>query len=1080
MNAIKPIVSLKAKTAWLALAFLAASSIPAAVSAANINWALTNPANTGTWQAGAATSWVGGLAPGTGDSVTFSSTNSAYTNIVDANFSIQDLNYLSYQTNNTDGAAPVSTIINPGFTLSVLGPNGLVIQKPIPLKNNQTFTFAGNALLVTNLTSQFVLNSGLGYGNSSSKSMTYDLSGLSNLTVGVNFFGLGNDRLVGGSIVGDQAVKVALAKTNIITVLHSDDYTQLDFTNAIEIMRQDNNPSTSEAQNSYLKLGVYNAFYAESLGFGRGNAAGNTATMTLSGMLTSYSSGGGNNQQALSMFFASSNSTTPTSTLILRNTNQVGRMKLLAVGVDSGNSVTNNRNNGLLFLIGGKVDALVDQIWLGRNRTNAIGNSDCGGLAFENGTINANTIEAGYMQFTNLANCIGLIAIGTNGTLQVNNYLDLGYSPVDPTASFPVAEANTLGQVQINNGGKLLANRITVGALSTNDQIIVNQGGLLLVSNNIADATKALTTLTLGSSAQLSLFVSSGVTNVFTTNLTLSGTAPTINILGYGGATSYPATNVLAHYQNLTSHPGVFNAVSYAPGFNNMQVVDDGAGNILLIVSTNAQKNLVWRGGQNSNWDHSSLNWYDTNSQSITKFTDNDRVVFDDTASVPLNVSITENVNPASVLVTNSVNQYVFNNNGGGTIGGATLTKAGSQSLELDTTGTSLAVTVNGGKLTGNGGITSLSIASGASINFGGTIASSVTDSGNATLATGGIINGTLSVNSGGTFFNAGNLNSTLSLASGTMFTNSGTLSAAGSFHITTNSIFVNSGTIYGNILTVDLGATLIDTTGGTVGYGSGSMNFYNPSDNTGKLDVFGTFIPGGDSIQITKVTDYNSGNPQQGHNGRVQLEQGSSTIVKINMDNPLVQTNTKILSLNQGFGGSFGYKSFAGCTLSITNIGSTPFAAGQSFKVFGYYGDDTDFFDAGLNTTNTYPVIQPTVPAVGLAWDLSQLIPHGYISIVSANDPSRVFSVTNSQFFFNNNGTNQIVTDLTWPADKTNAWVQSLTTTLTNGLAATNWVNINQILPTNGTASYPSAFEYITTNNVNSSSATFYRLVWP
>lgn len=188
---------------------------------------------------------MGGTAPLTSDSAIFSSTNSAFTNIVDANFNIQDLSYLSSQTNNTDGAAPITTIINAGQTLSVLGPNGFVVQKVLPLKNNQTYTFAGNALVVTNVTASFVLNGGHGYGNSSSKTMTFDLSGLTNLTVGANFFGAANSRLVGGVTVGDQSIKATLAKTNIITALHSDDYTQLDFTNAIEISRMDKGLSCS-------------------------------------------------------------------------------------------------------------------------------------------------------------------------------------------------------------------------------------------------------------------------------------------------------------------------------------------------------------------------------------------------------------------------------------------------------------------------------------------------------------------------------------------------------------------------------------------------------------------------------------------------------------------------------------------------------------------------------------------------------------------------------------------------------------------------------------------------------------------
>src|SRR5262249_2521972 len=156
---------------------------------------------------------------------------------------------------------------------------------------------------------------------------------------------------------------------------------------------------------------------------------------------------------------------------------------------------------------------------------------------------------------------------------------------------------------------------------------------------------------------------------------------------------------------------------SLPPAYNNMQVLDDGAGNIILVVYTNAPKNLAWRGGANATWDHTSTNWHDINAQALVTFSENDTVTFDDTAAVPTNITVSESVNPRLVPMTNSVNQFVFNNLGVGSIGGATLVKRGTQSLELDCL-SSLSLQVNQGSVTGIGSVASISLASGASMNF--------------------------------------------------------------------------------------------------------------------------------------------------------------------------------------------------------------------------------------------------------------------------------------------------------------------------------------------------------------------------
>jgi hypothetical protein len=235
---------------------------------------------------------------------------------------------------------------------------------------------------------------------------------------------------------------------------------------------------------------------------------------------------------------------------------------------------------------------------------------------------------------------------------------------------------------------------------------------------------------------------------------------------------------------------------------------------------------------------------------------------------------------------------------------------------------------------------------------------------------------------------------------------------------------------------------------------------------------------------------DYNNGSPSPllSPNGRVQLNAGSVTVLAVDMGLAPGQTNTVLLSQNQVFGPSQGFKSFNGATLVISNLNAIakPFAAGQTFKLFARYTDiNGDIRDAGLNSTNAYPIIQPSTPGPGLVWDLSQLYPHGIIGVLSATDPSLFYTLTNNTYVWNDNGTNRLVTQLTWPDDKIGGWVQQLNTTLTNGLRATNWISLSGNYNTNVNNMSGQSFWFITNSSLvadptQPGSAVFFRFVYP
>lgn len=1006
-------------------------------------WAQTNAGLTGNWSD--ATKWSGGAVPLSSDSVYIDhSTPGPWTNVVDTTRSIQDLVYLGNGDDGGAASSALNTTIAPNAILSVLGTNGFIIGRKANTGVRPTYTFYGNSLVVSNPVANFDVTDASANGT---RYLTVNMNGLSNLVVTVNRVCIADTSIMGNnpnSADGSQTVNFTLAQTNVIKALYADNYTNNNFNTAIQYDKQDQGANSGQIASGGLMLGVANTFYADSIGVGMGSANGSGTTP-----FTAF----GYQMRFLSV-------TNPSVTrATFRGTNG-GLMSLLAIGIDTGSF--SSKNNGVVDLRGGKVDMLVDKIWLGGNKTNlSAAATDMGGFYFDRGTVNANIIEAGFMRYTNVASCAGYVLVGSNATLVANNYIELGRTPNDPTtlANWPNAAAS-VGQIMITNGGTVLANQIFVGQYGTNNAIIISPGSLLVVSNSIGQSTNALTTLSLNG-GNLTFSVTGGVTNAYLTNLNTTTTASKINIASVPAGQS---TNVLMVYQSANQTPNL--GIGTMPaGFNNMQiVVDTTAKTVSLLVSTNSPKNLVWRGGQNAQWDHSSLNWLDLNAQTTTKFTDGDSVAFDDATGVPTGITVTESVNPSQsgtgIAMTNNLNSFVFtNDSNGGVIGSCSLVKTGTQSVELDGT-TMAAVQLNNGILVlGSGGaIAQVVSVSGSSITNLGMITGGVSCAG--TVQNSGTINGSLNVLTSGNVVNSGTVNGALSLQSSSSLYNLGALTAIGSATVATNSTLINGGVIYGNSLTVAVGGTLTDITAGSPGVNAGSIN-------VGTLSIAGTFNPGGtgNTIATTVVTDYNyAGNQLGAPNGRIQLSAGSVTTFKVNLTNS--QINTELLSQSTVLGPSETYKSVNGGTLVITNVGPTPFAIGQTFQLFGQYYTGGNPGNAGLNTTNAYPVIVPQSPGAGLAWDLSQIYVSGKIGIVDAS--TLQFSVASSSSIVN--GTN-VVMSLSWPSDYTGyGWLQQQIVASTNGLG-TNWTDIGQ-------SDYVNSI--ILTNTLISDQAVFYRYILP
>lgn len=733
---------------------------------------------------------------------------------------------------------------------------------------------------------------------------------------------------------------------------------------------------------------------------------------------------------------------------IFRGTNGTDRVAMFAIcdGATPGSSGSSTK--ALVDLSGGTVDALVDQLYLSRDRTNASGGFSAAALTMGNGTFDVNDAILGYQGNGNNLNaaptedyCQGTLTIASNGIFRANDAIDLGYTTGDGVTD--PAAATGFGQINVNNGGIVEANLIRVGGvtkISVNNTITINNGNVI-VSNTIAGSDKYLTSLAINNGGTLTLFINGTNTTpyVYTTNLTTSGAA-SITIGGMVNMTlpqQVPLVRYAAGTPTLT--------LNLPPGYSGA-IINNGPGSTIdAYITAGAPKSIVWRGFVNSDWNTTTTNWLDLNTGMPTNFVNLDDVSFDDAAGTPTTVNLAmANLIPASITMSNSTLSYTFSGPGT-TVGTATLTKNGTNSLSIGSS-TTLSVQLNAGSLTGGGTINSAVIASNATMNFSGTISAGVTCAGTAVNS--GTINGTVTLQSGGVFTNLNTINGPFTLNSGSFMNNAATITGVGpTATVAANAYLLNSGTIDDTGIaaggTVNVSGTLLDT-------GAGSFTLFRLNIQSGAL-----FIPGGNGIGTTTINSDGIGTVP----GRMSLSQGSVTLIKVNPTGTPVYT--KLAAGCQDYGGSSSTRNQNGCTLLISNVTATAFSAGQVLNIF----DNSFGGDAPLSTgtsTNTYPVIVPASPGPGLAWDLSQLWPNGYIGVI--NQP--IVTLTNS--FAVSPG--KVVATLSWPAAQY-GWVLQQQITPVNVGLTTNWTRLNNSL-TNTTLNV--------TNTVGPSTNVFFRLVYP
>lgn len=995
----------------------------------------------GDWNVSA--NWSAGV-PTTTDNVMFQNFGNATTNFLSTSYSVRSLTFLPSIANVVQ-----NVLLAPGSTLSVLGTNGFAMNVDYPTGNSQrtTANFEGTSgaiFLVSNSVANVAIN-----GVNTSTGTTLDMRNLDIFNSYVAQFGVGDNELALQGERGIQAVKVYFAKTNLVNANHLGNFSlanhdYLDF--AVSFVNNTHDFNNGSSFDAGL-LGLQNTLQADSFGFGQGRAGGSSTRLKF-------------------------NSTSFDSSASFRNADGTSRVSLVAAAVDSyGPGGTGSNTRFQLDFRGGNVDMLVNEMWLGRNNfyTNTSSAQQDGRLYFNQGIVDVNTLRVGYQAFTNDSFPKGTVEVGGDAghsaLLVVNTDLNLGYTSGDNSTGANAAQ--TYGHVTVKTNGTVRAKQVTVGDVSLDNFITIESGGTLEVSNTVASSAKALRTLTVNNGGAVTLHVNGANTLVYVTNLVAS--SGVINIGSVSG--SIPPSGIpVISYAPGAGETASFVAGNVPGGYSAVVFNNTSEKTIKVALITGTPKTLVWRGYADNKWDNSTKNWLDTATLLHTNFATGDSVIFDDLASFN-SIDVIEDVVPRQSIgvdgmtMTNNSLDYTFNGSGG-IRGAASFVKAGAKSVTVNNY-TEVAAQVIGGLLTGSGTLGTVTVSPGTTCSLltGGTVLGSATCGGKMVNA--GTIQGALTVQTLAVVTNAlgGLIQGALSTAEGCFIYNAGTFTAMGSATIATNAIFINAGALGSSgqnagSLTVAAGGTFKDM-------GLGATPPTVVSLTTLTINGGGTFIPGGDGIGTTKVL--NDGLAT--YNGRVILLTGSTNIFKVNLS--ASPSSTILQSGYMSFGPNQNTLQQNGGILKLVQNGGPAYSVGNTLALVQNNFGGTPF-NVGLNTTNSLSVIDPSAPASGLAWDLSQLIYGGMISV-------KTTPTTGTNIVFNSSFTqtistnvppitnNYIVLNLSWPADYIGWKLQQQQNDLTVGLS-TNWTDIAAAQFTNN----------VVFSNSIAAGAVFYRMVSP
>ena len=311
-----------------------------------------------------------------------------------------------------------------------------------------------------------------------------------------------------------------------------------------------------------------------------------------------------------------------------------------------------------------------------------------------------------------------------------------------------------------------------------------------------------------------------------------------------------------------------------------------GAKNQQWSIQATQAVSLVWldatHGGGGSNWDTVTTNWSNTTTATISPFSQNSTVLFDDRGTGTASINLAQALAPANITV-NATGNYLWSSPlaGGYLAGPGGLTKANTGTLIIDTTNLlSGPVIINGGTLQiGNGdawgGLGSGPITNNArlSINRSDTLLKitnglhgsgslSVDGPGAVTLAGSNDYFGNTLIQAGSLVLGAGaNLSNTplIALAGGTMLN-----VAAGGLNLSPSQTLTGDGLVQGNVVGggVSPGSTIgrLTVAGNLTLTGTTTLEIYPAAGTNDQLLITGLLTYGGTLIITNKGGSLNPG----------------------------------------------------------------------------------------------------------------------------------------------------------------------------------------------------------------------------
>ncbi len=320
--------------------------------------------------------------------------------------------------------------------------------------------------------------------------------------------------------------------------------------------------------------------------------------------------------------------------------------------------------------------------------------------AWISGTGTITDIGAGALNLNGQNSFTGSLIMASTNTLTMNNVNTYTGSTIISNGTVVLTGSGSITSPTINIASNavfdvstlssgvftMVSGQSLVGSGVVNGNVEAASGSKILPGGAGVAGTLTITNnLTLDAGGSLTFDVgatpgSAGDLLNITNTVTLNGT-PTIIINPLAG-TPAPGTYTLMNYASINTNS--FGFFLIAPRFMSLNV---GTTNLSLVVSGGSSANLIWAGdGSQNNWDiQTTTNWL--NAGNLDFFYPSDSVTFDDTGSSVPNINLTTMLSPASVLVTNSAQNYTFSStSGGGLTGSMTLTKNGTGTLFLQTT----------------------------------------------------------------------------------------------------------------------------------------------------------------------------------------------------------------------------------------------------------------------------------------------------------------------------------------------------------------------------------------------------------